>query len=166
MVESATSFCAPSYLNALFGPPPPAPQNDTKVEQNSRLDPVEPFVPGKGEAAAPAPPKALSSEDTFAAIQQARHSKFMVAYTHSSSHTNRTPCVWNDQAFALFDEGDPHGGVAALDENHQSVLQAHLAEELTREEFEGYMNKAISKRVISKSPTGTSTFPSQLLILK
>eukprot|EP01044_Picomonas_judraskeda_P014444 COSAG03_NODE_2294_length_2909_cov_3.235943_4_plen_88_part_00 len=86
---------------------------------------------------------------------------------HTHLHTlNRTPCVWNDQAFALFDEGDPHGGVAALDENHQSVLQAHLAEELTREEFEGYMNKAISKRVISKSPTGTSTFPSQLLILK
>lgn len=104
----------------LFGPPSPTTHNDT-VEHNSRLDPVEPYVPGKDEAAQ-TPPKVLSSEDTFAAIQQ---------------------------AFALFDNGDAQGGVAALDENHQIVLKAHLADELTREEFEGYMNKAISKRVVS-----------------
>ena len=28
---------------------------------------------------------------------QARYSKFTVASAHSSSHTNRAPCVWNDQ---------------------------------------------------------------------
>ena len=30
------------------------------------------------------------------ASRDARYSKFTVASAHSSSHTNRTPCVWND----------------------------------------------------------------------
>ena len=31
------------------------------------------------------------------ARREARYSKFTVASARSSSHTNRTPCIWNDQ---------------------------------------------------------------------
>jgi hypothetical protein len=113
-----------SASDTLFGPPSPPQHNDT-VEHNSRLDPVEPFVPGRGadaDVGAPAAPHKLSSDDTFAALQT---------------------------AFNFFDDGENQRGVDALDENHQMVLKAHLAGDLTREEFEGYMNKAVSKRVIS-----------------
>ena len=115
-----------SASDTLFGPPPPPQHNDT-VEHNSRLDPVEPFLPGKDEEAdaeadTPAARQKLSSDDTFAALQK---------------------------AFSFFDDGENQRGVDALDENHQMVLKAHLAGDLTREEFEGYMNKAVSKRAVS-----------------
>ena len=114
-----------SASDTLFGPAPPPQQHNDTVEHNSRLDPVEPFVPGKkadDDADVPPAPQKLSSDGTFAAHQA---------------------------AFSFFDDGENQRGVDALDENHQMVLQAHLAGDLTREEFEGYMNKAVSKRVIS-----------------
>eukprot|EP01043_Picozoa_sp_COSAG02_P055792 COSAG02_NODE_6528_length_3518_cov_5.108219_1_plen_361_part_00 len=114
-----------SASDTLFGPAPPPQQHNDTVEHNSRLDPVEPFVPGKEadvNADVPSASQKLSSADTFAALQA---------------------------AFDFFDDGENQRGVDALDENHQTVLQAHLAGDLTREEFEGYMNKAVSKRVVS-----------------
>jgi len=96
-----------SASDTLFGVPPPPEHNDT-IEPNRRHDPLtDPFLPGEEPPASPdAPPppteesKGLSSEDTFASIQK---------------------------AFKYFDDGDTQGGVTALDENHQSVLKAHLA---------------------------------------
>ena len=48
--------------------------------------------------------QAHTADELGLLLRQARSSKFTVASAHSSSHTNRTPCIWNEQLPQLVEQ--------------------------------------------------------------